>query len=74
MSAIFAERIKVIRADEDGMGVINIVDARLKPGEVVDIEIHAVALGAATGRLLGATRELAPDLPEDFSTSFETKI
>ena len=74
MSAIFAERITVVCADELGKGVINIVDARLKPGELVDIEIHAVAVGTTTGRLLDATRKLALDLPEDFSTSFETKV
>ena len=74
MSAVFAERITVEHAPEKGKGVINLVDARLKPGDVVEIHVRTVTRGSSPGRLLSATRSLSLELPEDYSTSFEAKL
>ena len=74
MNAVFAERITVEQAAETGMGAIKLIDARLKPGDVVEIEVRTITEGARPGGLLRATRGLALDLPVDYSTSFETKL
>jgi hypothetical protein len=74
MSAVFAERVTVEHAPEKGKGVINLVDARLKPGDVVEIEVRMVDQGVSSAGLLRATRLLALDLPKEYSTSFESKL
>lgn len=74
MSAVFAQRVVVGKADEDGAGVIRVVDARLKPGDLVEVEVHSVRVHEGTGPLLKQTRDLALDLPSDYSTNFETRL
>ena len=73
MSAFFAQRVVVGKADEHGAGVIRVVDGCLKPGDLVEVEVHPVRVHEATGPLLKQTRVLALDLPSDYSTNFETR-
>ena len=74
MSALFARRVVVDQAGEKGKGAVSLVDARLTPGELVEIEVRTVAPRKAEGRLLGATRALALDVPADYSTTFEVSV
>ena len=74
MSSVFAQRVVVGQAGEQGVGVISVTDARLTPGEVVEIEIHPVRAQHSKGPLLHQTRALALELPSDYSTNFETRL
>lgn len=74
MSAVFAQRVVVGETGEPGVGLISIADARLKPGDVVEIEVHAVRAQQGSGPLLKRTRTLALDLPVDYSTNFEPRL
>ncbi len=74
MSAVFAQHVVVDQADETGKGTVSLVDARLTPGDVVEIEVRPVASRKVEGRLLSATRALDLDLPPDYSTTFEVRV
>ena len=74
MSAVFVQRVKVGQTTEQGIGVISVTDARLTPGDVVEVEVHPVRAQQSTGPLLYQTRALALDLPSDYSTNFETRL
>ena len=74
MSAVFAQRVVVGKTGEPGMGVIHVADARLTPGDVVEIEVHRVRTRHGSGDLLKKTRSLALDLPPDYSTNFEARL
>lgn len=74
MSAVFAQRVVVDQGGEHGKGMIKVEDARLKPGDLVEIAIHPVPTRESTGALLNQTRALALDLPPDYSTSFESRL
>ena len=74
MSAVFAQRVVVGQTGEPGVGLISVADARLKPGDVVEIEVHAVRTQQGSGPRLKQTRSLALDLPADYSTSFESRL
>ena len=74
MSAVFAERVVVHQAGEQGKGVVRLIDARLTPGDTVEIEIRPVPVRKSTGPLFNTARKLALDLPPDYSTSFETRL
>ena len=74
MSAVFAQRVVVGQTGEQGIGVISVTDARLTPGDVVEIEVHPVRTRQSTGPLLNQTRALALDLPSDYSTNFKTRL
>ena len=74
MSAIFAQRVVVGQTGEQGVGVISVTDARLTPGDVVEIEVHPIRTQEITGPLLNQTRALALELPFDYSTNFETRL
>lgn len=74
MNAVFAQRVVVGQTAEPGVGLISVADARLKPGDVVEIEVHAVRTQQGSGPLLKKTRALALDLPADYSTNFESRL
>ena len=74
MSAVFVQRVVVGRTGEQGVGVISVTDARLTPGDVVEVEVHPVRTQKNIGPLLNQTRALALDLPSDYSTNFETRL
>ncbi len=74
MSSVFAQRVVVGQAGQQGVGVVSVTDARLTPGDVVEIEIHPVRTQQGLGTLLNQTRALALDLPSDYSTNFETHL
>lgn len=74
MSAVFAQRVVVGQAGEHGKGMITVEDARLKPGDLVEIAIHPVPTRTRSGALLNQTRALALDLPPDYSTNFESRL
>lgn len=74
MSAVFAQRVVVGPTGEQGVGVISVTDARLTPGDVVEIEIHPVRTQQSKGPLLKQTCTLSLDLPPDYSTNFETSL
>ena len=74
MSAVFVQRVVVGQTGEQGVGVISVTDARLTPGDVVEIEIHPVRTQQSNGPLLNQTRALALELPPDYSTNFETRL
>lgn len=68
MNAVIRERVTV-----DQRGAVVLVDARLHPGEQVEVTVRSLEKPAAMS-FLDAARAVQIDAPEDYSVAFEDTL
>ena len=65
MNAVIRERVTV-----DQRGAVVLVDARLQPGEEVEVTVRPLAKRTAAS-FLNTARSVSIDAPENYSVAFE---
>ena len=68
MNAVIRERVTV-----DQRGAVVLVDARLQPGEEVEVTVRPLAKRAAAS-FLNTARSVSIDAPENYSATFEDTL
>ena len=68
MNAVIRERVTV-----DQRGAVVLVDARLQPGEEVEVTVRPLAKRAAAS-FLNTARSVSIDAPEKYSATFEDTL